>query len=218
MEDEPRLAQLLGDCRLRVWHEDDEWLALIDKLEAHCHPLVSATLIVPAELYTEAQGQMGRIGGVLEEAIGRLDRFYIEPGPAREWSNQGAGFDRTDAPHVWCGMRFRSHSEVEIAGALERADVDFLPNCMARQGKSANDRRNFEIDFLIIDKGRIGILEVDGSPWHPAKRAALEHRRDRRFRRDGCVVERFDSEECRTSPDDVVATFMDQLREGCSCG
>lgn len=211
-EDESRLALLLSDCHLRVWHECDEWLALIDKLEAHCHPLVSAVLIVPAELYTEAQEQMERIGGLLEEAIGRLDRFYIEPGPLREWSNQGAGFDRTNAPHAWHGMRFRSHSEVEIARALERASVDYLPNCMVRQGESANDRRNFEIDFLIIDKGRIGILEVDGGPWHPAKQAALDHRRDRRFRQDGYVVERFDSEECRTCPDDVVATFMDQLR------
>jgi hypothetical protein len=205
---------LLEDCELRVWQERDEQLALVTEEWANYYPLTVAVLTVPRELFAEVEKREGRIGAVLEEALGSLDHFYIEPGPRREWNNQAASFDRGHVPRVWEGLRFRSHSEVEIAKALDRQNVDFLPNRMLRHGKMADDRRNLEPDFLILAHGRVGVLEVDGAPWHPAERAAVDHTRDRRFRLRGWVVERFDSEECRNFPEDVVAEFLDVLRMG----
>ena len=63
-------------------------------------------------------------------------------------------------------LRFRSRSEVQIATALDRAGVLFLPNCIARLG-TLDNRQNREADFLVCYNGKWGILEVDGEPFHP---------------------------------------------------
>lgn len=125
--------------------------------------------------------------------------------------NQGMG---ATLPHVWNGLRFRSASEVCIAGALERAGVLFLPNCLARLGGAGN-RQNREADFLVCHEGHWGILEVDGAPYHPPSRTVQDHARDRLFRAHGVrVVEHFDADECRERPDSVVCQFLDVLRHG----
>jgi hypothetical protein len=108
---------------------------------------------------------------------------------------------------TWQNLRFRSQSEVKIAEALDRAKVFFLPNCKGRLG--IDTRRNLEADFLICHKGRWGILEVDGEPFHPPTRTVHDHSRDRLFKDHGlAVVEHFDSEECFQQPDKVVARFL----------
>jgi hypothetical protein len=48
VESEPRLAALLEDCNLHVWHERDEMLALVAEEWAEADPLVSAVLTVAA--------------------------------------------------------------------------------------------------------------------------------------------------------------------------
>jgi hypothetical protein len=47
-------------------------------------------------------------------------------------TNQGLQFSRQTPVVTWKGLHFRSGAEVRIADALERAQVLFLPNCMAR--------------------------------------------------------------------------------------
>jgi very-short-patch-repair endonuclease len=60
---------------------------------------------------------------------------------------------------------------------------------------------------LVVWKGKLGVLEVDG-PWHEGK-AAEDHERDRLFRHHGIrVIERFDYERGYAMPDDVVAEFL----------
>jgi hypothetical protein len=84
---------------------------------------------------------------------------------------------------------------MRIAVALDRSGVLFLPNCMGRLSGSTG-RKNLECDFLVCHEGKWGILEVDGEPYHPAKRAAQDHERDRLFKAHGIrVVERFDARE-----------------------
>ena len=116
------------------------------------------------------------------------------------------------APRSWRNLRFRSESEIRIAQALERAEVLFLPNCMARLGL-ASDRKNREADFLICADGKWGILEVDGEPFHPPSRTTQDHERDRLFREHGIVVvEHFDASECFEQSDAVVERFLRLLR------
>lgn len=113
---------------------------------------------------------------------------------------------------IWKNLRFRSQSEVRIAQALDRMDVLFLPNCMARLGSVAG-RRNREADFLICYEGKWGILEVDGEPFHPPTRTVKDHERDRLFRSHGIlVVEHFDASECYKNPEEVVGTFLKILK------
>jgi hypothetical protein len=112
------------------------------------------------------------------------------------------------APKNWRNLRFRSESEVRIAQALDRADVLFLPNCLARLGLG-DDRKNREADFLVCASGKWGILEVDGEPFHPPSRTVHDHERDRLFKDHGIrVVEHFDASECFERPDEVVMRFL----------
>jgi hypothetical protein len=120
-------------------------------------------------------------------------------------SNQAAGANHVI---VWRNLSFRSESERRIAEALDKAGVLFFPNCKARLGPR-KDRENFEPDFLVCHKGKWGILEVDGEPYHPATRTVEDHERDRFFRLHGIpVVEHYDAAECFENADKVVQQFL----------
>jgi very-short-patch-repair endonuclease len=55
----------------------------------------------------------------------------------------------------------------------------------------------------------VGILEVDGEPFHPPTRTVQDHERDRLFRDHGIrVVEHFDASQCFEAPDKVVERFL----------
>jgi len=108
---------------------------------------------------------------------------------------------------LWQNLRFRSQSEIRIAEALDKLGVTFFPNCMARL-TGPNRRMNMEPDFLICKGGRWGILEVDGGEFHPPERAAQEHERDRLFRSQGILVERFDAQRCYNEAHRVVMEFF----------
>jgi hypothetical protein len=127
--------------------------------------------------------------------------------PARTIHNQGIG-----ARYTWEKLRFRSKEEVEIAEALERAGVLFFPNCKARLN-TPEGRDNQEPDFLICHNGKLGILEVDGEPWHPPSRTVHDHERDRLFKVHGIrVVEHYDANRCFEQPDIVVQEFLEILK------
>ncbi len=120
-------------------------------------------------------------------------------------SNQGPNHE---APRTWQNLKFRSQSEVRIAQALDRAGVLFLPNCRAQLG-SGRDRQNREADFLVCHRGEVGILEVDGEPFHPPSRTVQDHERDRMFKAHGIsVVEHSDASACYDNPDDIVQAFL----------
>jgi hypothetical protein len=120
-------------------------------------------------------------------------------------SNQASG---ADTHHLWQRFKFRSATEIKIAEALDRAGVLFFPLPKARV-VTESGRMNVEPDFVVCHEGRWGILEVDGEPFHPAERSAIEHDRDRLFRRHGVVcVERFDAKRCYANPDKTVEEFL----------
>jgi len=111
----------------------------------------------------------------------------------------------------WQNLSFSSVSEVKIAQALDQAGVLFFPNCRGRL-TTPQGRRNRECDFLVCYEGIWGILEVDGEPFHPASRAAEDHKRDGFFLDHGVWVHRFDSNECFKYPDNVVQRFLQRLK------
>jgi hypothetical protein len=122
-------------------------------------------------------------------------------------TNQGLQLAPQRPVLTWNGLRFRSASEVRIAEALERVQVLFLPNCMARLGFS--HRENREADFLICHKGKWGILEVDGPLSHPPARKVDDDERARLFKAHGIrLVEHFDAGDCLEDADGVVRRFL----------
>lgn len=120
-------------------------------------------------------------------------------------TNQASGAEST---RLWQGFKFRSATEIKMAEALDRAGVLFFPLPKARVAPADNRRMNVEPDFVICDEGRWGVLEVDGEPFHPPQRSAIEHDRDRIFKRHGVgFVERFDAKRCYEQPDKTVEEF-----------
>src|SRR5215510_6097312 len=104
---------------------------------------------------------------------------------------------------TWKGLCFRSQTEVRIAEALERVQMLFLPNCMARLGFSHRESR--EADLLVCQKGKWGILEVDSPLAHPPARKVDDDERARLFKAHGIrLVEHFDAGECWENPEGVV--------------
>jgi hypothetical protein len=80
-------------------------------------------------------------------------------------SNQGTAFG-TNEPILHNGLYYRSKSEVRIAEALEKVEgVLFFPN----SGSMSHGVQK-EPDFLVIYRGKVGILEVDG-PTHAGRAA-----------------------------------------------
>lgn len=122
-------------------------------------------------------------------------------------SNQGIG-----AQYTWNNLNFRSKTEIEIAKALDRTGILFLPNCKARLN-TPQGRRNIEADFLVCHEGKWGILEVDG-PHHTPLRRVEEQERERLFRHYRIlIIERFDAERCYNQPDRVVQEFLELLKK-----
>jgi hypothetical protein len=218
-------ASLLLACALSTWPVGQDWIEeavqvglhveLVGPREAYdtlCdggHPIamaireaVAATL--PGYLYLDELSARAEMVDVDPGWRGKL----LEAARGDGVHNQAGG---NGAAHMWHGLRFRSHSEVTIAKALDRAGVMYLANCLARLGPPPH-RFTREADFLVCCDGRWGILEVDGEPFHPASRAAEDHERDRSFRLQGVpVVEHFDAGECRRDPDGVVRRFLKVL-------
>jgi hypothetical protein len=122
-------------------------------------------------------------------------------------TNQGLPFFPQRPGLTWNNLRFRSASEVRIAEALEREQVLFLPNCLARLGFS--HRENREADFLICHKGKWGIIEVDGPLAHPPARKADDDERARLFKAHGIrLLEHFDAGNCLENADGIVKRFL----------
>jgi hypothetical protein len=126
--------------------------------------------------------------------------------------NQGLQFSPQTPVLTWNNLRFRSQTEIRIAQELDRRQVLFLPNCLARLGFKA--RQNREADFLICAEGKWGILEVDGDLAHPPTRAAEDHERDRLFQAHGILlVQHFAAGECWENADGVVRKFLELLKK-----
>jgi hypothetical protein len=113
---------------------------------------------------------------------------------------------------VWKGIRFNSEPEVEIAKALERAGIMYMPNCLVRAGNPSGMVSRFP-DFLICVEGKWGILEVDGQKYH-AGRATEDHERSRIMERHGGIayLTRFDYQRCISDPDGVVKDFIEVMK------
>lgn len=109
-------------------------------------------------------------------------------------------------------MKFASRSEIRIAQELERKKLLFFPLPLAVRadtGKQYADHR--EVDFLICNQGKWGILEVS---FHDPGRYEKDKEKDAWFKKSGILcVEHYTAERCFRSPDQVVDEFLGILRQ-----
>jgi very-short-patch-repair endonuclease len=104
-------------------------------------------------------------------------------------------------------MRFISATETRVAGALDDANVLYFPLPVA-----VRHRVKFEVDFLVVHRGRVGVLEVDG-PTHTATTRAREDSRAAWFEKSGIALFRhYPASAVDDGPAAVVADFLNDLR------
>jgi hypothetical protein len=202
------LADRVEGAELRWWEEPDEQLAVLGEHFVRSYPLTYAEMVIAPQHFEDlSDGALETIGRAVDVSLGGINGWKIVAGdwPDDESAEAPAGVP--PRPEDWHGMHFRSQTELRVAQALDRANVMFCGNPRARLGLTADTRENREPDFLVLSRGKVGVLEVDG-PSHHGK-AADDHDRDRLFRRHGVrVVEHFDFERCYTVPDVVVSEFL----------
>jgi hypothetical protein len=218
-------ANVMLSCRLEFWESGDTWWVGDEQHRALHVKLTgprAAHDVLVQEDHPTTQAILEALAAVLP------DRTYVKHFTAhvelvdidRDWREELLEIARGQGVHnnvvrlrdaqTWMNLRFRSASEIKVAEALDRANLLFWPNAMARLG--AETRQNREADFLVCAEGRFGILEVDGEPFHPPSRTAADHERDRLFKSHGIrVVEHFDANECFNDPDGVVRRFLSIL-------
>jgi len=219
-------ASVLLSCSLEFSRSGDTWY-----VGDETHEALHVKLTGPRAAYEIINDTNQPITGAIRKSITAVlpDRTYIKHFTAHvqhisidtNWREElieiarGVGVHNQAAQgkalRIWNNLYFRSQSEIKIAETLDRANVLFFPNCRGRLGLSVT-RQNKEADFLVCHRGKWGILEVDGEPFHPPSRTVQDHARDRAFKEHGIrLVEHFDATECYNKADDVVARFLKLL-------
>jgi hypothetical protein len=213
------IAQVLRRSRIEVWDEPDSSYSdyaqagVIDELAAaqyawlHARPVARITVEADTGAFETLLDDDQVTVQALRVRLPDLERFEVVEADPGELPTQHP--DAAVRAHHWNGMWFRSYSEQCIAQALDRANVFFAPNATVRLGITQDHRERREPDLLVVVDGKVGVLEVDGGPWHPPERTAEQNERDRRLKEHGIgVVEHYDANECRETPDEVVAGFL----------
>ncbi len=108
---------------------------------------------------------------------------------------------------LWNSLVFRSPAELKIAEVLEARGLLFFANARGRVLNRLGVTETREPDLLVIYRGEVRILEVDGREFHPS--AAEDHKRDRTFERHGIRTYRFTAAECMKDPESVVDEFLE---------
>ncbi len=158
---------------------------------------------IDAAVYVQILDTIPRIEAEIYEAVGRTLRGYnfdtdtdqykfescvikIKHNTDSEWrdkakaslrgegiSNQGRVRSENIAPIVHQGLLFRSRSETRLFDALKKAGIIFAP--LPVFVKNSLGRR-VEPDFLILHKGIVLVVEVDGVKYHKETPAEAHER------------------------------------------
>jgi hypothetical protein len=99
------------------------------------------------------------------------------------------------------GRFYRSQDETLVARELDKRGILYFPLPTASRGGVLK-----EPDIVVVFKGHIGIIEVDGA-YHTG-RAADDHKRDVFFEQSGIYVKHFNGDDVRASVTTVVDTFI----------
>ncbi|HSW42645.1 MAG TPA: DUF559 domain-containing protein [Patescibacteria group bacterium] len=102
------------------------------------------------------------------------------------------------------GRYYRGRDETVVARELDRLAILFFPLPTASRASVLK-----EPDLVIVYKGKVGVLEVDGA-YHTG-RAADDHKRDLFFEQSGIFVKHFNGDDVRSNVGLVVQTFLKLL-------
>lgn len=189
-------------------------------------------LLVSPDLYgrlgSERDAVKARLATLASEISRAHDQFYelssvsIAPtvqeidgwrAAAAKWlrgegiNNQGRARSDNIASRVHDGLLFRSQPEIHLYDALKALGVYLAPLPVFVRGGATYQR--LEPDFVIIHKGVLIIVEVDGATVH--RESAVEaHQRTQGLQREGVRIERVKAADCmtRAAADKCAAALM----------
>ncbi|MDY6938165.1 MAG: pentapeptide repeat-containing protein [Cyanobacteriota bacterium] len=127
--------------------------------------------------------------------------------------------DRNGSRWVWEQLPLRSQGESEIARALDRANLLFFYNAIARLELGGTRESATELGFLTFYRisvvpavVRWGILAVDRPIYESVELTLEEQEQDIYFERGGVRIYRFPYLKCLQTPDTVVREFIELLK------
>ncbi|MGB5898513.1 MAG: pentapeptide repeat-containing protein [Geitlerinemataceae cyanobacterium] len=142
----------------------------------------------------------------------------IEP-PAKKESKQE---ESKDDPLVWEKLKFRSLGEVEVAKALDRANMLFFPHSVARLDCGGRRISDPKPGFLVCHRlpgtpncVRWGLLMVDSVGDDKLDLLFEEQERELNYERGGIRIYRFSYSKCLNCPNEVVREFIELLKLQC---
>jgi hypothetical protein len=177
------------------------------------------SLHVPIRLFSQIESRADEIESRISK---RLDRFNDPSAPQQirsvrlrpaavddpEWraktqawlaglgvNNQGRVRSDNVAPLSADGLLFRSNQEINLYRALKSKGVSFAPLPVIVRG--GDDYQRIEPDFLVIYRGVIAVVEVDGATVH-TESPAEAHARTSALQHEGIVIERVSAADCET--------------------
>ena len=125
-------------------------------------------------------------------------------------NNQGRVRSDNIAARVHDGLLFRSQAEIHLYDALKRLGVYLAPLPVFIRGGAAYQR--LEPDFVLIHRGILVVVEVDGATVH-RESPTEAHARTAGLQREGVRVERVSAADCaaRVDADRCAASLMDAI-------
>ena len=182
--------------------------------------IYTITLTVPQSLYNQVADRRETVEKSFKDESAQLMRrypgiwlgeFIIMPemaddpdwrNKARRWlsgetvSNQGRVRSDNVAPYEVDGLLFRSQPEINLYRALKDRSISFAPLPVFIRGGEL--RRRAEPDFVILYRGQVLVVELDGKQFHH-ETPADAHARLTLLQYEGAHIERVKSAECDTA-------------------
>lgn len=124
-------------------------------------------------------------------------------------NNQGNVVSTNRPRIVHDELFFRAISETYVHDALLRRNIPFmpLPVVMRADGSKRHDKktnRRIELDFVLLYRGKVVILEIDGGS-HTSENAVEADERVRFLRERGALVHRLNANRCKDSETALLA-------------
>ena len=200
--------------------------------------LYTVYIQLPQALYSQLRGTQEELEAEFRERATEITRLYdsewieefvvsaeLVEDPkwrdrAKAWvtgqgvTNQGRVRSDNLAPRECEGLLFRSQEEINLFRALRTRGVAMAPLAVFVRGDGQTYRR-IEPDFLLIKRGVVMVVEVDGPVHRESPQVASE--RLTMLSREGVHVERVSASECRdkeraTACAERLLGIMEKLR------
>jgi hypothetical protein len=224
MRNQIAAAALLAQVDRNVWsYEREDWginyydvllvvpIETMDTYDEEVRDLILSTLNEVLEGYRERITSL-RVGPL---AVGGEWRARVLAAIQGQVSNHATLVPLRPSHPAFDQLNFRDMAELTVYKELrtvqerlpETSTLTIIPNCALRVPK-----HTWEPDFVVIYRGKAGVIEVDGAS-HNAKRAS-DKSRERLLENAGFTyVDRFDAADCEDSATvaQLVSRFLEKL-------